>query len=514
MSKLTLHFQLPENLKVEKFIAKLGKKMNLQIASQHFSLKNFYDTFDWRLFSAGVLCELNRSKSVSQLSLKNLQDGQPIAVADLDDMPEFADDIQDGTIKAKLKPLMEMRALMSLTSLSYQAYRIDSLNKDEKTTVRLLIEEYELLPARVTILPMKGYDKAAMRLSVLLQKKMELSPPKKTVLQAALKLQGRKPMDYSSKLAIELEPNMRADVACKSIYSHLLRAMRVNESGVIADIDSEFLHDFRVAVRRTRAGLNQLKNILPPDVVARYSEFFAWLGQITSMSRDIDVYLLNFAAYQQSLPLEMQQDLVPLHEFLVRKKAACHKALVTKLQSAEYISGLEEWSDYLKKPVVKKPAESAALLPIKQVADKRIWKTYRRVLKEGGRIDDQSPAEALHQLRKTCKKLRYLMEFFQSLYPGKKITGLIKELKNFQNILGDFQDYEVQEQTLKKFGEEMMSEQTPANTFIAMGVLVQSLHQKRQQARAEFNERFQRFRQQDNQSQFTALFAQSNGGES
>lgn len=514
MSKLILHFQLPENQKVDKFIAKLGKKKNLQIASQQYSLKNFYDTFDWRLYSAGIQCELYRSKSASQLSLKNLQDDQLIAVADVDDMPEFADDIKDDAIKAKLAPLLEMRALMSLTSLSYQAYRVNILNKDEKTTVRLLIEDYELLPARVTILPLKGYDKAAMRLSLLLHKIMGLEAPKKTVLHSALKLQGRKPMDYSSKLNIELDPKMRADVSCKYIYSHLLRAVKTNESGVISDIDSEFLHDFRVAVRRTRAGLSQLKNILPKDVVAKYSEFFAWLGQITGMPRDMDVYLLHFAGYQESLPAEMKDDLLPLHDFLLRKKAKSYQELVSKLKTTDYIAGLQSWEEYLRGSVVKKPSESGALEPIKAVADKRIWKTYQKVLLEGDAINDQSPPEALHELRKTCKKLRYLMEFFQSLYPEKAINGLIKELKNFQNILGDFQDYEVQETTLKSFSEEMMAEQTPANTFIAMGVLVQNLHQKRELARSEFNERFQRFRQPENQAQFTALFTQPKGRKS
>jgi CHAD domain-containing protein len=55
---------------------------------------------------------------------------------------------------------------------------------------------------------------------------------------------------------------MRADVAAKYIYSHLLKAIKDNEQGTIADTDSEFLHDFRVAVRRPRAGLSQLNPYL------------------------------------------------------------------------------------------------------------------------------------------------------------------------------------------------------------------------------------------------------------
>ena len=59
---------------------------------------------------------------------------------------------------------------------------------------------------------------------------------------------------------------MRADIASKFIYSHLLKAIKDNEQGTIADTDSEFLHDFRVAVRRTRTGLSQLKVVLPDNI--------------------------------------------------------------------------------------------------------------------------------------------------------------------------------------------------------------------------------------------------------
>ena len=98
------------------------------------------------------------------------------------------------------------------------------------------------------------------------------------------------------------------------------------------------------------------------------------------------------------------------------------------------------------------------------------------------------------------------MEFFQSLYPEKKIKPLIKSLKDFQEILGNFQDLEVQEQTLKKFSEEMMANQIPANTFLAMGVLIQNLDNRRCQTRKAFSSKFDTFKQTENQSAFKSLF--------
>ncbi len=507
---IALNFQLPENLKVKKFLARLDEQVSIHISSEQYSLKNYYDSFDWRLYQAGYLCEFLQSKTTSKLILLDIETEKPLISADLDKMPSLLDEFENPAIKRMLSPVLEMRALNCLTSLPFQSYQINVLNKDQKTTVRILLEDYEALPARATIQPIKGYDKSCIRISELLTDTLELKRVKKNILQAALKLQGRKPLDYSSKLKIQLDPSMRADIASKYIYSCLLQNIKVNEAGTIADTDSEFLHDFRVAVRRTRSGLSQLKEILPIDKTASFSEYFAWLGQITSLTRDLDVYLLDFPTFESTLPENMKQAITPLHNFLKVRQVKAQKELAGKLKSPEYLLRLQEWEEYLKEPAAKKPLEANALLTIKQVADKRIWKVYQRVLKDGNAIDNDSPAEALHDLRKTCKKLRYLMEFFQSMYDETTINHAIKSLKKFQDILGTFQDCEVQEHALIQFGEDMRNEKTPTETFLAMGILVQHLQQRQQLARLDFSGRFDMFQSTENQAEYKKLFSEKN----
>jgi CHAD domain-containing protein len=287
----------------------------------------------------------------------------------------------------------------------------------------------------------------------------------------------------------------------------LLKAIKNNEPGTIADTDSEFLHDFRVAVRRTRAGLSQIKGILPSPINAHYAEFFSWLGQITGPTRDLDVYLLNFEHYKNSLPISIRDDLNPLYDFLLAKQRKTQKELAKKLQSAKYLSNLAEWEQYLKEPSFPQALGENARLGIKDLADRRIWKIFNRVVQEGGAITAQSPAEALHDLRKTCKKLRYLMEFFQNLYPEEQIKHLIRNLKGLQEVLGGFQDYAVQEHNLKLFSEEMMALNAPVNTFLAMGVLIQDLDAHRNRAREDFTAKFADFTQEENRSAFKLLFA-------
>ncbi|WP_432742568.1 CHAD domain-containing protein [Methylobacter sp. G7] len=506
---MSLQFEFPANLTAENFIAALSHEVDTQLASRQSSCKTYYDSFDWRLYSNDITGEFNQAKSASSLTLRSIKNGSVIAESERKTVPLFSKEFEPGIIHDIVAPLLEMRALLPVCTLEYEVYHLNIVNKNEKIIVRLLIEAYSQFNSRVLLQPVKGYDKAAEHIAELLTATLGLTATDKSVLLTALQIQGRKPKDYSSKLNINLDPEMRADIAGKYIYSHLLKAIKVNEQGTIAHTDSEFLHDFRVAVRRTRAGLSQIKGILPPNISAHYADFFCWLGQITGPARDLDVYLLSFDRYKSSLPDSIRKDLNPLYDFLLIKQQKARKELAKKLQSTQYLSTLAEWELYLKEPSYKKPLEENAKLSIKELADRRIWKTFTRVLQEGEAINGSSADEALHDLRKSCKKLRYLMEFFQSLYSEHQIKHLIKNLKGLQEVLGDFQDYAVQEHTLKLFSEEMMALNIPANTFLAMGVLIQDLDAHRYRARKDFASEFEVFQQEENQSDFRILFASS-----
>jgi CHAD domain-containing protein len=504
---MSLQFDFPTSLTAEKFIAKLSDKASVQPVSRQYSLKTYYDSFDWRLYTNGISCEFNRSKTASTLLLRNLDDDLVIASVETGEAPMFSQQLPSEEIRHILTPLLEMRALSPVCNLDYEIYNLNIINNDEKTVLRLTLEEHELFNNRITLQPIKGYDKAAEQIIEILTTNLGLTPTNKSLLLTALNMQGRKPNDYSSKLNVNLDPDMRADIAAKYIYSHLLKAIKDNEQGTIADTDSEFLHDFRVAVRRTRAGLSQLKNLLPDGINASYVDFFSWLGQITGPTRDLDVYLLNFSGYKNSLPESLRDDLNPLYDFLLVKQQKAHKELAGKLRTAKYLSTISEWEQYLKEQAPLKPVEPNAKLTIKQLADRRLWKNYKRVLQEGDAIDEYSPSEALHDLRKSCKKLRYLLEFFQSLYQEQQIKHFIKNLKGLQEVLGNFQDYAIQEQSLKQFSEEMLSNHVHANTLLAMGVLIQNLDALRNQARQNFASKFTTFKHEDNQSEFKSLLA-------
>ena len=147
--------------------------------------------------------------------------------------------------------------------------------------------------------------------------------------------------------------------------------------------------------------------------------------------------------------------------------------------------------------------------PILSLASERIWRTYRRVYKDGRAIDATTPAEALHELRIMCKRLRYLLEFFRSLYPPEPLLQLIGALKQLAGQLGDFNDFEVQQVKLQSFAKEMHEEGLASvDSLIAIGSLVQYLRQRQSEERERFARCFKEFARRRQRALFRELFKQ------
>ncbi|NEV63954.1 CHAD domain-containing protein [Thiorhodococcus minor] len=391
------------------------------------------------------------------------------------------------------------------------------LDENEKTVVRVLVSSHSFedptsgrsgdLAARLRVQGVRGYDDDRELLVALVESKLGLVKAETPLLCEALRRVGRVPGDYSSKLDLKLEGAQRADAVTKQILATLLETLEANIQGTIAGWDTEFLHDLRVATRRTRSALSQIKPVFPEEILARFKEEFAWVQQATGQVRDLDVYLLAFDDYQASLPAELRPKLEPLREFLLAHYDQEQARLAQALQSERFRVLLGAWRDFLQTPVPSTSIVPGAMQPIKAVADVRIRRMAKRVRREGRAIRDDSHPEELHELRKSCKKLRYLMEFFRSLYPGGAIKPLIKQLKVLLDQLGDYQDLAVQAHHLEDVAERMHAEGRAAPaTLLAMGALVGGLLQRQQAARDGFSEVFAAFDDPQQWAQYKALF--------
>jgi CHAD domain-containing protein len=431
-------------------------------------------------------------------------------------IPVFIWDFPDGELKKRLAPIIKMRALLKLVEVYSQSTPYRILNRDEKTVVRLAYEEIrpsrdKVAPALATHLwlkPVKGYPKYSGNLAKRFEEAGLTIRKEEDIYFKALGVVDKKPGSYSAKVNVKLDPGMRSDQATKIILRILLHVMRINEINIEKDLDTEFVHDFRVAIRRTRSALGQIKFVFPTKTTDRFKKDFAFVGKLSNELRDLDVYLLNEDTYKAMLPPVLRDDIDPLFDYLHKKRSRALQKVIRSLKTKRCAGILDDWEAFLNEPPQDFPNAAKAELPIIDLACKRIYKKYRSVVKAGNLILENAEDEMLHVLRIHCKKLRYLMEFFSSLFPRKKINVLIEQLKKLQDNLGDFNDLCVQEEYLLNITKELpATHRNLKKTLVAIGSLVGTLGRERQMVKDAFAETFTDFASPENKKLFQELFA-------
>lgn len=241
----------------------------------------------------------------------------------------------------------------------------------------------------------------------------------------------------------------------RAILRGLFDVMLANEPGTRAGLDPTPLHDFRVALRRTRSAISRLPGVLPQDVRERFGAEFKWLGAVTSPTRDYDVFLELLPAYESALGSQLGED-ADLSEFgdrLQPRRNAEQSAMVEQLNSARYAELKDTWQSFLDGDPADWNAGSGApdaRRPAKDVASQEIWRSFERSMERASAIGDESPDEDFHELRKDLKKLRYLLEFFRDLYPQEELDESIAALKAIQDVLGEINDLAVQQQVVRE----------------------------------------------------------------
>ncbi len=304
-----------------------------------------------------------------------------------------------------------------------------------------------------------------------------------------------------------LSAHMPAGAALRLICRQQLRAIERHRPGARLGRDPEELHDLRVAVRRTRSALGEFRTRFPAEPLERFRGEFRWVGEVSGPVRDLDVYLEQLPAYRALLPVDAAAALEPFRRFLLRHRHLEQRRLVRRLDSVRLRTLLTDWQHFLAGADNSIWPEAAGL-PMGEVARRRIWKLYRRFIRQAAAITTDSPDHDLHRLRITGKKLRYLVEFFRTFHPAAEIDLLIKAMKGIQDFLGEYQDCTVQQAHLIEMARQMAIEGgIPQATDQALQQLVAALRQRQHRLRGKFPARFRVFSRGRGRRGFVRLFA-------
>ena len=306
---------------------------------------------------------------------------------------------------------------------------------------------------------------------------------------------------------MSMNPAQRTDIVVKGVFLELLDSMKHHEARLREEHSEKVLHGFRIAVRKTRSLLSQCKDVLPANRLSRFKREFYWLGNFTSGPRDLDVYLISVKKLKRNPSIAPVQ-IDAFIEYLLTRRDQEHQRLYDSLQSSRYERLKQDWEAFLNSPVPHSSALGLAQIPVKDFSSQGIWTCYARVIKQGQHLDSHSSDAKVHELRKSCKKLRYMIEFFRELYPGKKIKTEIKQLKAVQDQLGEFQDLCVQEGIMNDFIQALDSDiWSPASTRQLMDKLLDKSIKKKKALHKKIPRVFSKYSSKDYQSKCKKLFS-------
>jgi CHAD domain-containing protein len=492
--------------------------------------RTWFDTFDWRLHRAGfALQRIERSKAAGILRL-TLATGDDVLTAaappEVHPAARVAYPLDTvvpaGPMRSILEPVVEMRALLPVATQRFVVCSYRVINDDEKTVARVVIEhpagaglgKSSSTGSRVSIVTSRGYSTEAAATARIIAKVPGLTPSHQSMLAQALTATGRSAGDYSSKLDIALSRAMPTEYAVRRIMRALLDAAQRNLPGVVAGTDTEFLHDLRVAVRRGRSALKVTAGALPVDQADAAGVALKWLGDLTTPTRDLDVYLLGLdeLATEVTAPGWNAAQLGPFRDFLVAAQAAEQAVLVRSLRSVRAKRAFAAWAAVATggDPPASDVANESR---VESVARSAVTRAFKRVIKVGAAINAESPASDLHDLRKRCKELRYSLEIFGSLHNAVAQRALIDDLKKLQDCLGEFQDTEVQQHAIRTFAAQMLAADTSnaatVEAVMAMGRLADRLGERQIVARGTFALLFERFAGPRPRAHLDALYGRS-----
>ena len=455
----------------------------------------FYDTFDWRLYNAGMLLEVEKHKDTHLFTLWDRDKARVRVMLKLSYIPVFANDFPKSPFRDLLQPIIGVRALLPVADLASTLHTLKVVNKNEKTVVRLVLEENAVFDAvaershrlgdRVSVLPLKGYKKDLAKVRDYISTYEDTNITKEDLLTAALAPLDRYPGDYSIEPSYTFETEEPNGSAIKKMLGSQLRLMRINEDGIKKNIDSGFLHDYRIALRRTRVLLNYSHKVFDETVITSIKKELKWLHTITEDVCDLDEFILELERYKESLTPTQTDLLDDFIDYLYIQHTKAHNNLVAELTGTRYDLFATQYGKFLQSLDTGVEQTKSPENCIAQFVTTEILELYRTVTKTGRRISNDTPLADVKKIRKQCRDLRHLLELSAVLYDEKIIRKISNSVNALHNCLDNFRVVQTQVHAIQNYLDSL-DDNARARLdgynpfFILMNVLERTQHIHRQ----------------------------------
>jgi CHAD domain-containing protein len=460
-----IKFRLPEGMaaeRVRQVVERAGFRLSPGPALAHED--RYLDTDDWALYKAGLALRLRAGSSGTRLEAKTLRSSSDQALV----RSEWSQDVPQGDpawtsmapgpVTALLEPLSGLQVLERLrvrarlkndrecfgfargeTALgSLTVDHVRALNGDDSPPLTFEEVEIELAPVPAGENGTPAADAALAEVRRAVEDALGVEANVASKLATALQAAGERAPERDERVFVVGPADRLSDVAHKTFAKHFGRLLW-NEPGTRLGIDSECLHDLRVATRRLRTALDLFETAIPDHPRRSFAEDLRWIGRELGRVRDRDVALALVATLEVDAPdLEREAWRIFRHT-LELGRARARVRLIERLDSERYRAFLDRAREWIAAGPPTAAAVPAGGAPAYQVAPRLVAERLGGLAlasEEAERLVDQP---SLHAFRIAAKRARYALEYFgDTAGPGSWKRA--KRLAGLQDFLGEHQD--------------------------------------------------------------------------
>jgi CHAD domain-containing protein len=203
--------------------------------------------------------------------------------------------------------------------------------------------------------------------------------------------------------------------------------------------EPESVHQLRIAARRIRSALTTYRSLVDSAAADRLRDELKWLGAVLGASRDLQVLGERLEAVIAAEPPELVVGPVSkrIGEQIGAELETSRLATLTALDDERYFRLLDSLDSLLASLATVDPDSEPRNFAVRI---RKEGKRLRKLVRAARKADDGTPRDlALHEVRKSAKRLRYAVEVAAPTLPTSALR-LAVAAGELQSILGDHQD--------------------------------------------------------------------------
>ncbi len=207
------------------------------------------------------------------------------------------------------------------------------------------------------------------------------------------------------------------------------------------------VHDARIILRRLQEGLTVMGR-----TTGRGGTAFAVADSLRSIerrlgpTRDDSVLLEQIAGWLTRAGADRAETVQPMVEWLNGERRRHARSMAVELRrrrTRRVLRRLDRWlSNRLRHAAEVRPSPAkAAPFLVRHFIPEETWHAYGRIL--AFELRPLTGVDVIHKVRSACRRLRYVLELFQSALPSAAAAAIIASLQRLQDRLGDLHDHAV-----------------------------------------------------------------------